>query len=352
MADYSAAASHAHSPGKQEEPDVAMRTPMAAMAQASEVAGEHDLTSELGKVAPEREAAAAQSRELSKPKGPAGFYPEIGQVDETGGLPKLPAGNRGQAPTEVVLHQTATPSYDSTISAYKRRENNVGAHYLVGKDGKTGLTVPTDKKVWHSRKHNTKAVGIEMVGQPTAVDMKGSTRGNSKALRAQVAKLDLAPKFKASLLAMDDKALYAEVSGSSQPRGKSKQRNIYTDISGDQKQALWSTSKELAKDYNLDVGDFKAHSEVNAKSLGEGVNGKEFLQTMNTYQTRVSALEQAAAKLASPNPAVSQTLKSARATLAALRAPNEKNAAVRDAFFNDFYNRSQAIDQMMKGLGS
>jgi N-acetyl-anhydromuramyl-L-alanine amidase AmpD len=303
------------------------------------------------------------------PPPPAGLYGNLGMRDETKEFGALASKDRTQDVNGVIVHRTESPTMESTRNSYRtqiKNGNHVGAHYLVGKEGETSLTVPTDKMPAHVRGNkeddwkgaNAWALGIENVGMPSKLDRNGD-------LRKQVEGLNLPPAMRARLLALDDRKLKQALSDTA--------HEIHTDITGPQKRANWNLISVLAKEHKLDIGtDVQAHEDVDYKTLGEGEPIKEFLTAMQSYPARVSAAEAKLAALeADPKVGPAQleafrslvaSEKATQAALAADKTPAENNAleaekilgmpgeagareADRVSFYNDFWKRSQALDK-------
>lgn len=70
---------------------------------------------------------------------------------------------RGDSPvTEVVVHETVTTSWASTVSVLKER--NLGVHFIVDADGTVYQHADlTLDDMWHASQHNKMSVGIETV---------------------------------------------------------------------------------------------------------------------------------------------------------------------------------------------
>ena len=81
----------------------------------------------------------------------------------------------------VVIHYTASLSIDGTIDWFKRRESQVSAHYVIGRDGRVVQMVADDNVGWHAGRSalrpdlpdgdpakepnvNAFSIGIELVG--------------------------------------------------------------------------------------------------------------------------------------------------------------------------------------------
>jgi len=71
----------------------------------------------------------------------------------------------------VVIHATASDSYESSLDWMMNPKSQVSAHYLIGKDGKGCQLVKESKKAWHAGKSewlgeidcNNFSIGIELV---------------------------------------------------------------------------------------------------------------------------------------------------------------------------------------------
>lgn len=241
------------------------------------------------KVATNGPAAApkAPAKVKGPPPPPAGLMPGMGIQDETKEFGPLASRDREGAPRGVVLHRTESPTMESARNSYRTQMkggNHVGAHYLVGKEGETSLTVPTDKVTSHVRGNkdnawkgaNAWSVGIENVGMPTKIDAK-------KDLRKQVEAMELSPGMKTRLLAMPDKELKATLADGGY--------EVHSDITGPQKRSNWNLVNGLSKEHGFDVGTgVQAHEAVDHKTLGEGEPIKEFLGAMQAWPAKLKSL--------------------------------------------------------------
>jgi N-acetyl-anhydromuramyl-L-alanine amidase AmpD len=321
------------------------------------------------------EKASGQAKGAAgKPKAPLtpGVFPGLGIVDETKTFAKLSAGKRKGKPQGAVLHRTESPSMKSTRNGYQTRMDkgsHIGAHYLIGQDGSTSLTVPTDERVYHARgnkdaefkkeKPNTNYVGIENVGMATNLDKK-------KPVRKQVEGLDLPPGMRKRLLGMDDKGLKREVRDTAY--------EVHTDITAPQKRSNWNLVRALSTEHGFDASkDVHAHEDVDHKTLGEAEPIKEFTDGMTTYPAVLDSLKAKADKLAADPKAdpkqlaqMQTMLKQQRSALAAVAVdgsenestlmaaekivetdgPATKREAERVRFYDSFWKDRSAVDAM------
>lgn len=319
--------------------------------------------------APAAAPAKAPGKAKEAPPPPAGLFPGMGIQDETQEFGPLASRDREGAPRGVVLHRTESPTMESARNSYRtqmKKGNHVGAHYLVGKEGETSLTVPTDKVASHVRGNkdedwkgaNGWSVGIENVGMPSKLDP-------AKDLRPQVEALALPPAMKARLLGLTDKQLKATL--------KDGGNEIHQDITGPQKRANWNLVGALSKAHGIDIGtNVQAHEDVDHKTLGEGEPIKEFISAMQAWPDKLKTLAARIATMqADPkhDPKVLEQLvaqlEKDKATWAAVQAdktPAENTAldaekiletpgpatareADRSQFYDQFWPRTQALDK-------
>lgn len=215
-----------------------------------------------------------------RPTAP-GHYPNIGMQDETDRFGDLGARKRRGDPSGVVLHQTDSYTGDQVRTAYDnriRKGSSIGAHYLIDEEGESSLTVPTDEVVYHAKGHNSSDIGIEVVGKAQQVNPRGD-------LHAQIAEIGLTPQLEERLMAMSP----AELKRTMRDNGNW----IYGDITGPQKRATWNLLREIGKEHGIDMSDdVHAHEHVQAKTIGEGENIEEMVETMQAWPDKVAALEQ------------------------------------------------------------
>ncbi len=292
-----------------------------------------------------------------------GMYPGMGMRDETARFGALGRRQRRGDPSEVVLHQTSAANADSTRRGYDQRirqGSSIGAHYLIDRDGDTSLTVPTDRVVSHTVGHNNESVGIENVGAATRINRNGD-------VRAQIEGMELSPDLRERLLAMTDRELRRTLSNNDW--------HIYPDITGGQKRSNWLLLNRLAEDHDLDLGeDVHAHEHVQAKTIGEGENIEEFVDTMVAWPGRIEELEALVERTrrSGSNPEYLHELETylsqERARQDAVRrdgTPEEINAldgerllgqtdgpahereGVRDDFYENFYDHMGRLDERL-----
>lgn len=78
----------------------------------------------------------------------------------------------------IVIHATASESFDGTLAWLTNPESKVSAHYLVGKNGKVVQLVKDEKKAWHAgvsewngvKNCNDYSIGIELVNKNNGID--------------------------------------------------------------------------------------------------------------------------------------------------------------------------------------
>jgi hypothetical protein len=320
------------------------------------------------KQSPKPAVSQPEAEQSPNPAGPktAGMYPELGMTDETASYGDLGVRDMKGGPEGVVLHRTESPTVESTYNAYDDRIDNgqhIGAHYLIGKEGETSLTVPTDEVVYHAKGNNSTHVGIENVGMSSEID-------KNSPLRDQVEKLDLTPSMRARLLAMSDRELKRELRDTGY--------EIHTDITAPQRRANWNLVRALTKEHGLDpVKDVKAHEHINAKTLGEAEPIKEFTDAMVGYPAYLDSLDGLVKQLEGDSNAdpeqvteMSDFLNRQRSALVAVdvdgtaqentllmadammdnkEGPSAVREAERTRFYNDFWTDHQQLLKYLEG---
>lgn len=314
-------------------------------------------------------APAAPAAAKAPPPPPEGLFGDIGVRNETAEFGKLGAGERSGDVRGIVEHRTESSTMESARNSYRTQiegGHHIGAHYLIGKEGETSLTVPTDQTTAHVRGNkdagwkgaNAWAIGIENVGMPTKIDPKGN-------VREQVAALNLPPAMRTRLLALDDAKLKAAVADCD--------NEVHTDITGPQKRANWNLVNQLCDTHSLDPAtQVRAHESVDEKTLGEGEPIIEFLTARRQWPEKVKAAEARIEAMAKDPNAPAEQLAAARkvladeqAAMAALlvdKTPQENNQleaekivgegpahsreAIRTQFYNEFWARTARIDQL------
>jgi N-acetylmuramoyl-L-alanine amidase len=61
----------------------------------------------------------------------------------------------------IVLHYTTTRSLQSTINHFLNNSDEVAAHYVIGRDGRSVQMVKDKKKCYHGNSKNNRSIGIE-----------------------------------------------------------------------------------------------------------------------------------------------------------------------------------------------
>ncbi len=251
--------------------------------------------------APQAPTVAPKAKPVPEPPAPpAGLFPNLGMNDETAAFGKMNSGDRSKPIAGIVEHRTESPTMESARNSYRgqvAKGSSVGAHYLIGTDGATSLTVPTDKKTSHVRGNkdsdwkgaNAWSIGIENVGMPAKID-------GDKDVHKQVAGLSLPPAMRERLLGMDEAALKTQLEDGVE--GGKRQYALHTDIPGPQKRANYNLVNQLTAAHGLDPAtQVKAHEQVDEKTTGEGEPIIEFLSAMRDIPSKIAALEARIAKM-------------------------------------------------------
>lgn len=320
--------------------------------------------------APKAPTPAPEARPKAPPPPPAGLYGDLGVRNETAEFGALGSGERSGDVRGIVEHRTESPTMESARNSYRTQieaGRHVGAHYLIGADGATSLTVPTDQNTAHVRGNrdaawkgaNAWSIGIENVGMPTKIDPKGD-------IRKQVEALTLSPAMRTRLLAMDDATLKSTLKGDG--------NEVHTDISGPQKRANWNLVNQLCTTHSLDPAtQVVGHESVDHKTLGEGEPIIEFMTVMRQWPAKVQAAEARIDAMARDPAVTPEEIAAARRVLAEEQAameavrvdktaqentqlageevlgeggPATTRETTRTRFYDQFWQRTQRIDQL------
>ncbi len=271
--------------------------------------------------APSQTAAVATAKTPpAPPPSPAGYFPDLGMKDETGAYGAMNSGPRTEPVRGIVEHRTESPTMDAARNSYAHQvatHGSIGAHYLIGTEGETSLTVPTDKKTSHVRGNQDKAwkganawaIGIENVGMPAKIDP-------DKDVHEQVDRLTLSPEMKKRLLAMPEPALKQSLADGKNKKGVM-QYALHTDITGPQKRANYNLVNQLTATNHLNPAtDVKGHEQVDYKTTGEGEPIIEFLAAMRDVPAKIAALEARIAKMQADPQSSAEELGKLKALLA------------------------------------
>jgi hypothetical protein len=312
-----------------------------------------------------------------------GVFKDLPVDDRTEKYGELSTGKffAAGAVTQIVLHQTQSPTGASTLGGYAglikkfkttRVDKRRGAHYLIDEKGVVILVVPVTKVVSHVALQNSKSVGIEHVGMPTSLPMPKDRKDatNLTAIRSGVRAMALTPKLEARILGMSDAVLAQFAHDAVNDWRTSTSWPLFGDINAAQKRASFLLLGKLEKQLGLADTDVFAHETLVAKSPGEGENIKEYLDARTAYPrfvTKLDALVAADATLAAD--AGLKTIVTAEKELVAalkLDATAAENAAVlsgtdaaatkrqaaRDAFYASFWIRFVQLDELVAFLGT
>lgn len=78
----------------------------------------------------------------------------------------------------IVIHATASDSFDGAVSWMENKKSQVSAHYCISKEGEVVQLVQESKKAWHAGKStwkgeenlNENSIGIELVNKNDGFD--------------------------------------------------------------------------------------------------------------------------------------------------------------------------------------
>jgi N-acetylmuramoyl-L-alanine amidase len=87
-------------------------------------------------------------------------------------IPSPNYAKRTKPISAIVIHYTASMGIEGTIDWFKRRESQVSAHYVIGRDGRVVQMVRDEDVAWHAGRSllgtepnvNSFSIGIELVG--------------------------------------------------------------------------------------------------------------------------------------------------------------------------------------------
>jgi hypothetical protein len=68
---------------------------------------------------------------------------------------------------KIILHNTDC-NYDVAVATLMNPAEEVSAHLVIDRDGKTAQLVPFDRKAWHAQAANSSSIGIEIVAHKGA----------------------------------------------------------------------------------------------------------------------------------------------------------------------------------------
>ena len=86
----------------------------------------------------------------------------------------------GKKVSYIILHYTALPSIDESISFLCKAENKVSCHYIISQTGKIYNLVNEKKRAWHAGQSywleekdlNSTSIGIELDFRPNLLNNK------------------------------------------------------------------------------------------------------------------------------------------------------------------------------------
>lgn len=319
-----------------------------------------------------------------------GLYSNLPMTDRTQAFAGLQSGNllRGNV-HNIVLHQTESPSQQSTLNAYRARiqqGSHLGAQYLIGETGEISLISPVDRRVEHVKPDlpsganatvtNSRSIGIEHVGMHRSITPASRRPGPNAGpaaqqawatemarVRADIAALPLSPPMHARLAAMSNAQLYQTM--------RDNGWNIDVDINSAQRRSTYLLTGRLRADFGLNLSDVYAHEAAQQKTIGEGESIRDFLVAMEAYPGQVSALRTLANARQNlrQNNAFMTILQHEESVLAAIQADatpaenaalaNERSgqpgpATAREArrvsFYQNFWQRIQQLTNLLQFL--
>ena len=238
-----------------------------------------------------------------------GVFRDLGVTDRTRELGDLARANLAHRDVHnIVLHETESPSQQSTMDGYRERigrHSDIGAQYLIGETGEISLITDIDRLTSHvhpnlpsganSDVDNRHSIGIEHVGMHRDITQASRPPGprapraqrdawaaEMRRVRADLDALPLSPPFHARLRALDDRHLFQTMSDN--------RWMIDVDINGRQKRSSFLLTQRLRTEFGLGQADMYAHEDVAQKTQGEGGNIRDFLVAREGYPGQVQAL--------------------------------------------------------------
>ncbi|MDX2304446.1 MAG: LysM peptidoglycan-binding domain-containing protein, partial [Microscillaceae bacterium] len=310
----------------------------------------------------EREGQEEDEKEQIKPQpsesnSKKGLYPGINIEDKTASYKKFIVGDLKEI-KNIILHRTDSSTASSTFSTYNdrlKKGSHIGAQYLIGQDGIIYLITPADKKLYHvvgekNRSfNNNNSIGIENVGLHHSLSKaKDNSYEEMVKVRKEIKNLSLSPNLKSRLLNLSDKLLYNVLSSNGW--------NIYLDISGEQKRANWLLVKHLHADFSIDEDNVVAHESIDSKTIGEGENIKEFLNTMKDYENMLKSLKNVILNV--PSHKTRQDVQSILEISKLIdKDKSKQHSKLSDSeekrlanFFNNFYSHKKNLENLLKSL--
>ncbi|MBK4725360.1 N-acetylmuramoyl-L-alanine amidase [Pantoea agglomerans] len=172
----------------------------------------------------------------------------------------------------IVVHQTASPTAQSTFNSYGNKSAN-GAHFLIDKDGKVYQTASLFKMTWHVGLIQSKCF-LKKVCQPTEVRLLAlhTKKYWKREIAKEISDIEREKTFPDRFPNNTDSIGIEIVGVAVQVKGKAEP--VYETINDKQNESLKWLVAELSSKFNVPMTEVHRHPDVGRKNETEASTAK------------------------------------------------------------------------------
>ncbi|MCS3606148.1 MULTISPECIES: peptidoglycan recognition protein family protein [Erwinia] len=170
----------------------------------------------------------------------------------------------------IVVHQTASPTAQSTFNSYGNKSAN-GAHFLIDKDGKVYQTASLFKMTWHVGLVQSKCV-LQKVCQPTETRLLAlHTKAYWKdGISQEISNIEREKSFPARFPNNTDSIGIEMVGLAIGPDNK----EVFEAVTDEQNQSLKWLVSELTRQFQVPMTEVHRHPDIGRKNTTEASTAK------------------------------------------------------------------------------
>lgn len=172
----------------------------------------------------------------------------------------------------IIVHQTASPSAQSTFNSYRNKSAN-GAHFLIDKDGKVYQTASLFKMTWHVGLMQSKCF-LQKVCQPTETRLLALHTKSywKREISQEISDIERGKDFPERFPNNTDSIGIEIVGVAVQVKGKSEP--VYETINDKQNESLKWLVTELSAKLSVTMTEVHRHPDVGRKNKTEASTAK------------------------------------------------------------------------------
>jgi len=170
----------------------------------------------------------------------------------------------------IVVHQTASPSAQSTFNSYGNKSAN-GAHFLIDKDGKVYQTASLFKMTWHVGLVQSKCV-LQKVCQPTEVRLLAlhTQRFWEREISQEISNIERGKNFPDRFPNNTDSIGIEIVGMAVGPENK----KVFESVTDEQNRSLKWLVSELTRQFQVPMTEVHRHPDIGRKNTTEASTAK------------------------------------------------------------------------------